>query len=60
MTEPGIKITVTDLKTNDSESQTIVDDVVVIVAGTHYVAGVQKYANGTQVWTIKRDAGDPS
>lgn len=35
------------------ESRLLEDDVVVIVHGTAYVHHVQKYANGTQVWTIK-------
>lgn len=53
MADPQIRITVEDLETGDQEQQTITDDVVVITAGRHYVASVNKYATGTQVWTIK-------
>lgn len=55
---PGIRIDVTDLETGDTESQTVTDDVVVITAGRHYVHSVNKHANGTQTWTIKRAADD--
>ena len=50
-----IRITVEDTENGDREVQEITDDVVVIVAGRHYVHHVQKHSTGTQVWTIKVD-----
>jgi hypothetical protein len=52
--EPArIKVAVTDLGTGDSEEQVISDDYVITCAGSCYVAGVQAYANGTHVITVK-------
>jgi hypothetical protein len=52
-----IRVTVTDLESGDTETQEITDDVLVIVEGRCQVGGVQSYANGTQVWTIKNAGG---
>lgn len=49
----GIEIKITDLDTGVVQTRTIVDDVLVITTGRHYVASAQKYANGTSIWTIK-------
>jgi hypothetical protein len=50
---PRIKVTVTDLGTGDTEESVITDDYVLTVAGSCYLAGVQSYANGTHVLTVK-------
>lgn len=50
-----IRVTAEDLESGEKDVHDITDDVVVVVAGRHYVAGVQKHANGTQIWTIKVD-----
>lgn len=52
--EPGIRVTVEDLATGESESQEIHDDYVIVCAGTCHVAHVSDYPmKGTQVLTIK-------
>ena len=50
----GIRVTVTDTETGDSETREIDNDVIVVVAGTCYVDGIADYpTTGTQVYTIK-------
>ena len=49
----SIEVTIRDTETGESETATIVNDYVVIVAGTCHVATTQRYANGTHVLTIK-------
>ena len=49
----GIQVTVTDLGSGDTETVVISDDYVITCAGTAYVDGVQAYANGTHVITVK-------
>ena len=50
----SIQVTVLDTETGESETQTIENDVIVVTAGTCYVAGVQDYpSKGTQVYTVK-------
>lgn len=51
-----IRVTAEDLDTGEKNVREITDDVIVVTAGRHYVATVQKYGNGTQVWTIKVDS----
>lgn len=49
----SIEVTIRDTETGESQTGTIVDDYIVIVAGTCHVATTQMYANGTHVLTIK-------
>lgn len=49
----GIQVTVIDLDSGDTETQVISDDYVITCAGSAYVDGVQTYANGTHVITVK-------
>jgi len=49
----GVKVTVTDPETGDSESTVIEDDYVLTCAGSCYLAHSQVYANGTHILTIK-------
>jgi hypothetical protein len=55
MSEPkGIRVTVTDLETGDSESKDIWDDYVIIAAGSCEVTNIQTYpTKGTHVLTVK-------
>ena len=48
-----IRVTVTDPENGDSETAEIIDNYVIITAGSCYVAHVQAHANGTQVITVK-------
>ena len=48
-----IKVTVTDLGTNESDEAVISDDYVLTCAGSCYVDHIQTYANGTHVITVK-------
>ncbi len=58
-TEPGIRVTVEDLATGEKESQEIVDDYIVVCAGSCHVAHTQTYPmKGTHVLTIKGRGGD--
>ena len=49
----GVQVTVLDTETGDTETVVISDDYVISCAGTAYVDGVQAYANGTHVITVK-------
>lgn len=49
----GIRVTVTDLETDESESVEVHDDYFLICAGSCYLDGYQAYATGTHVLTIK-------
>ncbi len=58
MAEPGIRVTVEDLATGETESQEIRDDYVIVCAGSCYVAHVNDYPmKGTQVLTVKGRLG---
>lgn len=50
-----IRVTAEDLEAGTTEVHEITNDVIVVTAGSYYVATVQKYANGTQVWTLKTE-----
>lgn len=53
-TQQGIRITVEDLESGESETKVIRDDVMVVVHGTAHVSAVSDYpSSGTQQWTIK-------
>ena len=52
----GIRITVTDIDTGESESRDICDDYCLVTDGSVYLDGVVKHANGTTVLTLKRAA----
>ncbi|WP_349862602.1 hypothetical protein [Leifsonia sp. WHRI 6310E] len=52
-TPDGIRVTVTDLKTGESESREIWDDFMVVTAGNREITSVVAYGNGTQVVTVK-------
>lgn len=55
----GIRVTVTDLESGETESTVMVNDYIVVTAGDYYVAHYQHYpTKGTVVLTIKRDGGD--
>jgi hypothetical protein len=51
----SIRVTAEDTENGDTATREITDDVVVITAGNHYIDGIVKYANGTQVITVKVD-----
>lgn len=54
MSERGIRVTVTDLETGDTESQEVWNDYVIVTAGSCHVANIQDYpTKGTHVLTIK-------
>lgn len=58
----GTRVTCTDVETGESESVVIRDDYLLITDGRCYLDGVQTYANGTAVLTVKRraaEAGEP-
>lgn len=53
-----IRVTVTDLATDETETKEITNDVLVITEGECVVAGIQNYPkSGTQVWTVKNVGG---
>ena len=58
MSEPNIRVTVEDLATGDTETIEVMDDYVILAAGSCWVDHVQTYANGTHILTVKgrRDA----
>lgn len=50
----GTRVTAADVTRPDSEQGAVItDDYVLITDGTAHVAGVQVYANGTHVITVK-------
>ena len=49
----GIRVTVTDLETGESQSAVIENNYVLICAGDRYQSGIQYHANGTTVLTVK-------
>lgn len=51
--EKGIRVTVEDLETGESESKVIVNDYIIVTAGTCYVDYQQAFANGTHQLTVK-------
>lgn len=50
----SVKVTLTDTESGSTESSTIDDDYVLVTAGSYYLSGVVKHANGTHVLTVKR------
>jgi hypothetical protein len=56
--DPGIKVTVTDLKTGQSRSHVIQDDYVLVCAGNRYLAHTNAFGNGTHVLTVKRSSDE--
>ena len=53
----GIRVTVTDLETGESETAEVTDDYIIVTAGRCYVAGAQHYpGKGTTVLTIKTES----
>jgi hypothetical protein len=52
-TPAKIRVTVEDLATGEKESLEIMDDYILICAGSCYQDGVQMYANGTHMITVK-------
>ena len=56
MAHPGTRVTAEDIVTGESKSVVITNDYVVVCDGRARIAGVQKFANGTVVVTIKHDA----
>jgi hypothetical protein len=55
----GIRVTVTDLDSGESESQEIEDNYLIITAGRCYVAHEQRYpGKGTTILTIKTEPSD--
>lgn len=55
----GIRVTVEDLETGKIESRVVWNDYFILTAGNCYLDGVQAYANGTHVLTLKRDRKVP-
>lgn len=53
----AIRVTVTDTETGETESTEFDNDYLLIRAGSCYLDGVQAYANGTHVLTIKGRKG---
>lgn len=52
----GTRVTCLDPATGESETVTITDDHLVITDGRSYISSVVAYANGTQIFTIKKAA----
>lgn len=53
--QPGIRVTVEDLQTGETETKVIRDDFLLICDGNRYLDGVQSWPkSGTVVLTIKR------
>lgn len=50
----GIKITVTDVDTGESDEAHIENDYVLVCDGDRYLDHIASHANGTTVLTIKR------
>jgi hypothetical protein len=50
---PPIRVTVEDLATGETETVEIMDDYVILAAGSCHVDHVQAYANGTHILTVK-------
>lgn len=53
MSTKQIRVTVRDLETGEEESAEIMDDYILITAGSCYQSHVTAHANGTHVITIK-------
>lgn len=54
----GIRVTATDLETGETSTAEIMDDYVIITAGTCHVAHVQEYPkSGTSILTVKGREG---
>lgn len=51
--DPGIEVTVKDLRSGDTESTVIRDDYVIVTAGSCEVTSISAYGNGTAVLTVK-------
>lgn len=56
--DPGIRVTVEDLATGETESQQVQNDYIIVCAGSCHVAHTQVYPKkGTHVLTIKGRGG---
>ena len=55
MNEQGVKVTVTDLATGETDEAIIWDDYILVTAGNRYQHSVVAHANGTHVITVKAD-----
>lgn len=55
--DPGIRVTVTDLKTGETQTTVIMDEYVIVCAGSCHIAAHQVYKNGTVQLTIKGRRG---
>ena len=53
----GTRVTCTDVETGQSDSAVIENDFLLVTDGSVYLDGVQRYANGTTVLTVKRRDG---
>ena len=53
MNEQGVKVTVTDLATGESDEAIIWDNYILVTAGNRYQHSVVTHANGTHVITVK-------
>lgn len=53
MASTPIRVTIEDPETGDRETVELMDDYLIIQAGTCFVSGTQVYANGTHVITVK-------
>ena len=55
MVSEGIRVTVEDLETGETETVTVVNDWYLLTVGDRYLASSQHFKNGTSVLTVKRD-----
>jgi len=53
MSDPGIRVTVEDLATGESESAVILNDYVLITAGTCHLSSYQMHKSGTHTLYVK-------
>ena len=51
----GIRVTVEDLETGETESREFMDDYAIICAGNVFLDSTVTYSNGTHVLTVKRE-----
>ena len=52
-----VEVTVRDPETGETQTATVTDDYILITAGSCYLDGIQTYANGTRVLTVKGRRG---
>ena len=53
MSDKGIRVTIEDLETGESESREVLNDYIIICQGTCYVSAEQMWASGTHQLTVK-------